>query len=174
MTQLLKKCFSKSRIETNKTNVNVVFTEWPLKTIFLMQNLHFFFFAFSSNKYLVQTSKKQVKKVRSTMKMSFLNGLCHISNNGPTSYSKEAKGVVKRAVEKYNLYHWHYKRNRPHAVIPKNSSVSIEVDLAQNKLLNQMKSRGECSFMKMIMWCKHISIMNAVVIKVNQIYGWYF
>ena len=105
MTQLLKKCFSKSRIETNKMNVNVVFTEWPLKTIFLMQNLHFFFFAFSSNKYLVQTSKKQVKKVRSTMKMSFLNRLCHISNNGPTSYSKEAKGVVKRAVEKYNLYH---------------------------------------------------------------------
>ena len=33
------------------------------------------------------------------MKIVFLNGLCHISIKGPTSYSKEAKAVVTRAVE---------------------------------------------------------------------------
>ena len=33
------------------------------------------------------------------MKIVFVNRVCHISINGPTSYSKEAKAVVTIAVE---------------------------------------------------------------------------
>ena len=44
-------------------------------------------------------SKTSKNRMRSTMKIVFLNGPCHISINGPTNYSKEAKAVVTRAVE---------------------------------------------------------------------------
>ena len=46
-------------------------------------------------------SKTSKNRMRSTMKIVFLNGPCHISINGPTSYSKKARAVVvvTRAVE---------------------------------------------------------------------------
>ena len=48
---------------------------------------------------VASTVKEVKKRVRSTMKIAFLNELYHISVNGPTSDSKEAKAVVTRAVE---------------------------------------------------------------------------
>ena len=48
---------------------------------------------------LVASTVKQIKTARSAMKIVFFNGLCHISINGSTSYSKEPKAVVTTTVE---------------------------------------------------------------------------
>ena len=47
-----------------------------------------------------------------------------------------------RAAEKYNSSRWHHRPNKSHALMPKNSSVAIQDDLAQH-LLNQMESGTE-------------------------------
>ena len=48
------------------------------------------------------TGKWVKTRIRSTMKNDLLNGLLHISVNGPISHSNKAKVVVTRAVEKYD------------------------------------------------------------------------
>ena len=59
------------------------------------------------------------------MKNDLLNGLLHISINGPTSHSNEAKAVVTRAVEKYDSSRRHHKPNKSCAVRTSNPSVAV-------------------------------------------------
>ena len=84
------------------------------------------------------------------MKSVFLNWNCHISINAPANYIKEVKTVETRAAEKYNSSRWHQRPNKSHALMPKNSSVAIQDDLAQH-LLNQMESGTE-----QIHWNDHV------------------
>ena len=75
--------------------------------------------------------------------MIFLNGLLYKLINGPASYSNEAKVVVTRAVEKYDSSWRHYRQIKSCALMLSNPSVAVQVYLAQQDLLNQMKSCSE-------------------------------
>ena len=100
MTQLSYKRFSfKSQIEANKINVNVTLTEWSLKRIVTSfgENENYIFIAKSAktaliipvkNPWLERGTSTVKTRMRSTMKDDLLNGLLHISVNGPTSHSK--------------------------------------------------------------------------------------
>ena len=77
------------------------------------------------------------------MRNNLLNGLLHISINGPTSHSNKAKVGGTRAVEKYDLSQRHHRPHKSHAVMPTNPPVAVQVDLVQHNLLNPMVSCTE-------------------------------
>ena len=149
MTPLRKKWFLfKSRIERNKMNVNITPTEWFLVqvvTSFNEDEKYIFIAKFTTLLIFPVTNAwpergasavKRVKtRMRSTMKNGLLNGLLHISINGPTSHDKEAKVVVTRAAEKYDSSRRNHRSNKSRAVMPSNPSVAVQVDLALRDLL---------------------------------------
>ena len=155
MVQLHKKWLSfKSQIETNKMNVTVTPTEWSLKQIvnnFSEDENYCLIAKFAKTALIVPVSNawpergastvKRVKtRMRSTMKNDLLNGLLHLSINGPTTNSNEAKAVITKAVEKYDSSRRHRRPNKSHLIMPTNPSIAVQVDLSHQEIINQMES----------------------------------
>ena len=72
---------------------------------------------------------KRIKdRMRSTLKNDMLNGLLHISMNGPPANSKEADALINRVVERY-VEERHYKAPTIHSVVTSSISTMTQTDI---------------------------------------------
>ena len=143
MVNLRKKWFNfKSQIEGNCMKLKVTATEWTLKQIVqrFSNNPEYGCITYYAKLALVipatnawpergASAVKRIKsRMRSRMKMDLLNGLLHISINGPSYHSQEAKNLIVRAAQLYNVSTRHRKPQHSKYLRASNPSIGIQTE----------------------------------------------